>query len=86
MLFSNKRQWPLLRIIVKNALTILPPEHKDFGFPEAACGVMKVKVTPADRYDKNKFNKYHSFCSLSNDKFSIFLNQKIYLLLVNTVN
>ena len=49
MLFSNKRQWSLLRIIDKNALTILPPEPKDFEFPEAARGVMKVQVTPADR-------------------------------------
>ena len=47
--FSIKRQWSLLRIIDKNALTILPPEHKDFWFPEAARGVMKVKVAPADR-------------------------------------
>ena len=47
--FTKKRQWSLLRIIVKNALTILPPEPKDFGFPEAARGVMKVKVTPAER-------------------------------------
>ena len=49
MLFSNKRQWSLLRIIDKNALTILPPEPKDFEFPEAARGVMKVQVKPADR-------------------------------------
>ena len=44
-----KKQWSFLRIIVKNELTILPPEPKGFVFPEAARGVMKVKVTPADR-------------------------------------
>ena len=49
MLFCIKKQWSFLRIIVKNELTILPPEPKGFVFPEAACGVMKVRVTPADR-------------------------------------
>ena len=47
--FVIKKQWSFLRIIVKNELIILPPEPIDFVFPEAARGVMKVKVTPADR-------------------------------------
>ena len=50
MLFFLKiRKWLLLRIIVKNALTIHHPQREDFGFPEATPVVMKVKVTPADR-------------------------------------